>query len=53
MLFKGTERFNAENGLDYSSQMERIGARSNATTYFDRTNYYATLPSESIGLAWN
>ena len=51
MLFKGTERFNAENGLDYSSQMERIGARSNATTYFDRTNYYATLPSESIGLA--
>lgn len=51
MLFKGTERFNPENGLDYSSQMERIGARSNATTYFDRTNYYATLPSESIGLA--
>ena len=28
--------------------MERIGARSNATTYFDRTNYYATLPSEYV-----
>ena len=48
MMFKGTERFNSEDGADYSSQMERIGARSNATTWFDRTNYYATLPSEYV-----
>lgn len=54
MMFKGTERFNSENGTDgtdYSSQMERIGARSNATTYFDRTNYYAVLPSQYVPLA--
>ncbi len=51
MMFKGTERFNSEAGNDYSSQMERIGARSNATTYFDRTNYYATLPSQYVPLA--
>jgi zinc protease len=51
MMFKGTERLNSENGSDYFSQMERIGARSNATTYFDRTNYYATLPSEYVSLA--
>ena len=51
MMFKGTEQFNDSNQSDYSSQMERIGARSNATTYFDRTNYYATLPSEYIPLA--
>ena len=48
MMFKGTERFNSADGSDYSSQMERIGARSNATTWFDRTNYYATLPSEYV-----
>lgn len=51
MMFKGTERFNSSDSSDYSSQMERIGARSNATTYFDRTNYYATLPSEYVPLA--
>ncbi len=51
MMFKGTERFNSSDGSDYSSQMERIGARSNATTYFDRTNYYATLPSKYVPLA--
>ncbi|CAA6689631.1 MULTISPECIES: pitrilysin family protein [unclassified Lentimonas] len=51
MMFKGTDRFNSENGSDYSSVMERIGARSNATTYFDRTNYYATLPSEYVSRA--
>lgn len=51
MMFKGTERFNSADGSDYFSQMERIGARSNATTFFDRTNYYATLPSEYVPLA--
>jgi len=48
MMFKGTEHFNSADGSDYSSQMERIGARSNATTWFDRTNYYATMPSEYV-----
>ncbi|ADE53437.1 M16 family metallopeptidase [Coraliomargarita akajimensis] len=54
MMFKGTDNYNSEDGLkgtDYSNQMERIGARSNATTYFDRTNYYAVLPSEYVPLA--
>lgn len=51
MMFKGTEQFNSAKGNDYSSQMERIGARSNATTYFDRTNYYATLPRQYVPLA--
>jgi zinc protease len=51
MMFKGTERFNSSDASDYSSQMERIGARSNATTFFDRTNYYATLASEHVPLA--
>lgn len=51
MMFKGTEKFNSAEGFDYSSQMERIGARANATTWFDRTNYYATMPSEYVSMA--
>lgn len=54
MMFKGTEKYNSVDGThgpDYSTQMERIGARSNATTYFDRTNYFAVLPSEYVPLA--
>lgn len=51
MMFKGTERFNSADRSDYFNQMERIGALSNATTFFDRTNYYATLPSEYVPLA--
>lgn len=51
MMFKGTPRFNTENKTDYFSAMERIGARSNATTWFDRTNYFATLPSQYVPMA--
>lgn len=50
MMFKGTPSFNEAKGNDYSSIMERIGARSNATTWFDRTNYFATVPSEYVPL---
>ncbi len=49
MMFKGTKANSGANS--YSRRMERIGARSNATTYYDRTNYYAMLPSEYINKA--
>lgn len=49
MMFKGTTNYSGDTG--YSKTMERIGARSNATTYYDRTNYYAVLPSENVNLA--
>lgn len=49
MMFKGTENFSGEDS--YFPNMERIGARSNATTYYDRTNYYAVLPSQFVPLA--
>ena len=48
MMFKGTKNFPIDSNLDYSNQMERIGARSNATTSFDRTNYYATLAKKHV-----
>ena len=51
MMFKGTHKNSVKSEMDYSNQMERIGARSNATTYYDRTNYYATLASKHVPLA--
>ena len=51
MMFKGTKNFPLVSNLDYANQMERIGARSNATTSFDRTNYYATLGKTHVPLA--
>ena len=51
MMFKGTTNFPLGSDLDYSNQMELIGARSNATTSFDRTNYYATLGKKHVPLA--
>lgn len=51
MMFMGTTKFSKENNNDYSTQMIDIGAVSNATTSFDRTNYYATLPKSHIELA--
>ena len=51
MMFKGTKKFPLDKEMDYSNQMERIGARSNATTSYDRTNYYATLASEHVPMA--
>ena len=49
MMFKGTKNRGGASG--YSEIMEQIGARSNATTYYDRTNYYAVLPCEHVALA--
>lgn len=51
MMFKGTDTYPLDSNMDYSNQMERIGARSNATTSFDRTNYYATLGKKHVPLA--
>lgn len=51
MMFKGTEKFSLDSDMDYSNQMERIGAQSNATTSYDRTNYYATLGKKYVPLA--
>ena len=52
MMFKGTKDFSIDSNLDYSNQMERVGARSNATTSFDRTNYYATLGKKTCSTSY-
>lgn len=51
LMFKGTDRFNRENGTSIFSVLQRVGAQMNATTWYDRTNYYELLPSEHLPLA--
>ncbi len=51
LMFKGTERFNRERGTSIFHLLQRVGARINASTWFDRTNYYELLPKEHLPLA--
>ncbi len=50
LMFKGTERFNRSLGTSVFETLQTVGAQVNATTWFDRTNYYALLPSEHLAL---
>ncbi|MEL4295090.1 pitrilysin family protein [Shewanella xiamenensis] len=47
MLFKGSEQ---APGDTYAQQLSALGARFNASTHFDYTNYYVTLPSQALAL---
>ena len=51
LMFKGTEKFNKEKGTSIFHVLQRVGARLNATTWLDRTNYYELLPRQHLGLA--
>ena len=48
MLFKGST-----NVPDLDSELERRGATYNASTWYDRTNYYETLPAKGDNLEWS
>jgi zinc protease len=48
MMFKGSEGFNDPKGNSVKQFLERVGGRFNATTSFDRTNYFATIGRESL-----
>ena len=45
MLFKGTEKF-----PNFDKLMEARGARFNGSTWYDRTNYFETLPATDENL---
>jgi zinc protease len=51
LMFKGTPEFERSRGTAVASVLEALGARFNATTWFDRTNYYETLPSDQLEVA--
>src|ERR687893_3290985 len=51
MMFKGTPSFNKEKNTQIAATLQRIGASFNATTWYDRTNYFETVPSDQMELA--
>ena len=51
MMFKGTPTFNIENQTQIAATLQKIGADFNATTWYDRTNYFETVPSDQLELA--
>lgn len=48
LMFKGSKRFNKKNKKQIWNILEARGARLNATTWLDRTNYYETIPNEHL-----
>jgi zinc protease len=51
MMFKGTPSFNKEKNTQIAATLQKIGAAFNATTWYDRTNYFETVPSDQLELA--
>lgn len=51
MLFKGTPTFNKAKGTQVAATLQKVGADFNATTWYDRTNYFETIPSDALELA--
>ena len=48
MLFKGSKNAPSDS---YAQTMSSLSGQFNASTFFDYTNYYLTLPSEALELA--
>lgn len=51
LMFKGSTKFNKENGKTIWQILESKGAMLNATTSFDRTNYYEVTTSENLEIS--
>ena len=48
LMFKGSESYNDAKGNSVSQFVETVGGAYNATTWLDRTNYYAVIPREHL-----
>ncbi len=48
LMFKGGPNFNDARGNSVKQYLESIGGNYNATTWLDRTNYYAEVGSEHL-----
>ncbi len=48
LMFKGSKNFNKEKGTAIWDELQNIGAQINATTWYDRTNYFEIVPSEHL-----
>lgn len=48
LMFKGSEKYNKENGNSIWTVLQDVGAQINASTWYDRTNYFELLPKEHL-----
>jgi zinc protease len=48
LMFKGSPNFNREKGTNVDQFMETVGGTYNATTWLDRTNYYAVMGRDHL-----
>nr|WP_295774381.1 pitrilysin family protein [Rhodoferax sp.] len=53
LMFKGSKNHTRAMGNNVDQLLERTGAEYNATTWRDRTNYYANMGSEHLGTVMN
>jgi zinc protease len=51
LMFKGSKRFPKKDGVSALDRLSEKGALVNASTWFDRTNYYEVLPEEHFEYA--
>lgn len=51
LMFKGTSKHDPLKGNGLDDVLKKVGGINNATTYFDRTNYYEVVPKDSLALA--
>jgi zinc protease len=51
LMFKGSKHFNKETNTTVWDLLETKGAKVNATTWYDRTNYYEVVPKEHLATA--
>jgi len=51
MMFKGSKKFPPKKGRSVINLLGEKGARVNASTFLDRTNYYEVLPKEHFAFA--
>jgi len=51
LMFKGSRRFPPRRGVSVLDAFSEKGALVNASTWFDRTNYYEVMPDEHLAFA--
>ncbi len=51
MMFKGSTRFNKQQGTSIFDLLHPVGAQTNATTWLDRTNYFNLVPISHLEIA--
>jgi len=51
LMFKGSKHFPSKKGISALDLLSQKGALVNATTWYDRTNYYEVLPDEHFEYA--